>query len=136
MSHQHENTFNKPAIYITNEDYAAISRLVAAADETSPGAALLADEIDRATRVRAEAGGFVRLGSCVVFKDLTNDRVQEAQLTLPKDADISAGRISVLAPVGASLIGLTEGSRFQWIGADGRIRELEILSVDDPDIAA
>ncbi|PQA89693.1 GreA/GreB family elongation factor [Hyphococcus luteus] len=136
MPNEATEIFKKPAIYITEADYDALSPLISAAngDDTAD---FLADEIERAIRVTSDVGGsFVKLGSCVVFKDLATGVLREVQLTMPKDADISASRVSVLAPVGASLIGLTEKSRFQWIGADGKIRELEVVSIQDPKLAA
>ena len=130
-------TFKKPVIYVTDADYDFLSRLSDAGGGASAGAMLLADELDRAVRVRADHDdSFVKIGSHVKFRDISNGQVKDVQLVLPKDADINAGRISVLTPVGASLIGLTTNARFQWIGADKRTRELEILNIEDPKMVA
>ncbi len=130
-------TFKKPVIYITDADYDVLSRLAHAGGNASASAALLADELDRAIRVRSDHDEkFVKLGSHVEFQDVSAGKTNKVQLVLPKDADINAGRISVLTPVGASLIGLTINARFQWVGADGRTRVLEILRVQDPVIGA
>ncbi|HPE30591.1 MAG TPA: GreA/GreB family elongation factor [Parvularculaceae bacterium] len=130
-------TFKKPVIYVTDADYDVLSRLSDAGGGASAGAMLLADELDRAVRVRADHDdSFVKIGSHVKFRDISNGQVKDVQLVLPKDADINAGRISVLTPVGASLIGLTTNARFQWIGADKRTRELEILNIEDPKMVA
>jgi regulator of nucleoside diphosphate kinase len=50
-------------------------------------------------------------------------------LVFPAEADIAEGKISVLTPVGAALIGLTEGQSIMWTTRDGRDQELTILSV-------
>lgn len=131
MEQNTQNTmpaFNKPEIYITDQDYDAISSLVSGG---SPIAELLADEIDRALRIEPDnAKPFIRLGSLVQYRDLTTNQVKKVKLVLPKEADINDGRISILTPIGASLIGLTVGAHFQWTGNDRRTRELEILSVE------
>jgi regulator of nucleoside diphosphate kinase len=49
---------------------------------------------------------------------------------LPEDADIDKRRVSVLAPIGAALIGLSVGQEIGWKVADGRIRQLIVLAVN------
>ncbi|WP_165793484.1 GreA/GreB family elongation factor [Hyphococcus luteus] len=134
---QGAGTFKKPVIYVTDTDYEVLSRLSDVGGGASAGARLLADELDRAVKVRVDhADAFVTIGSHVKFRDVSNGQVKDVQLVLPKDADINAGRISVLTPVGASLIGLTTNARVQWSGAGMRKREMEILSIEDPKMVA
>jgi len=40
------------------------------------------------------------------------------------------GRISVLPPVGAALIGMTAGETFHWTDGDGRARGVRVLTID------
>jgi regulator of nucleoside diphosphate kinase len=54
------------------------------------------------------------------------------QLVLPENADINTGRISVLTPVGAALIGLSPGQAMEWLGNDGKKRFLTVLAVSRP----
>ena len=42
-------------------------------------------------------------------------------------ADIAKGRISVLTPVGAALIGLRPGQSIEWATRTGEIRRLTLL---------
>ena len=51
------------------------------------------------------------------------------KLVLPVDADFEAGRLSVMTPVGAGLIGMTVGREISWPTPDGRPRVLRILEV-------
>jgi regulator of nucleoside diphosphate kinase len=46
----------------------------------------------------------------------------------PKDADAAAGRVSILAPVGAALLGLRVGQEITWRVANGfkRLRVVEM----------
>ena len=51
------------------------------------------------------------------------------ELVYPRDADISAGQVSILTPVGAGLIGLRSGQSILWPDRDGRERKLTIVKV-------
>ncbi|WP_189499534.1 GreA/GreB family elongation factor [Algimonas arctica] len=122
-------SFNKPEIYITDEDFKLLSPF---ANGASAAAELLFEEIDRAERVEPNSTvSFVKIGSTIQYKDMTSGTTKQVQLVLPKDADISNGQISILTPVGASLIGLTENAGFEWVGNDGHLRELKILSISN-----
>ena len=58
---------------------------------------------------------------------------RSVQLVLPGEADIENGRISVLTPVGAGLIGLSPGQEIEWPDIEGRSRKLRILAVRQPE---
>ncbi|HSD20824.1 MAG TPA: GreA/GreB family elongation factor, partial [Anaeromyxobacter sp.] len=45
------------------------------------------------------------------------------------EADAPAGRVSVLAPIGSALLGLSVGDEIDWPLPDGRVARLRILSV-------
>lgn len=122
------DTSARPPIYVAETDFDDLSRLTA--DAASPGAALLAEELARATVVKAGEGppAFVRLGSRVEFKDLMSDRIHAVTLVSPAEADMKENRLSVLAPAGAALIGLTPGDVFSWT-VDGRPRLLVVNRV-------
>ena len=47
----------------------------------------------------------------------------------PERADAAAQRISILTPVGAALIGLSEGQTMQWRTRDGNMKSLTVLKV-------
>ncbi|MBS0490245.1 MAG: GreA/GreB family elongation factor, partial [Proteobacteria bacterium] len=74
---------------------------------------------------------FVRLGSKVTYRDLILKRDRTVRVGLPGEADVDENRISVLAPVGAALIGLSVGDVFRWEAPDARLREIEVLSIED-----
>jgi regulator of nucleoside diphosphate kinase len=73
----------------------------------------------------------VRIGSIIEF-EVDDGRCLKVQLVLPENADINAGRISVLTPVGAALIGLSPGQSMEWSGNDGKERVLTVLAVSRP----
>lgn len=47
----------------------------------------------------------VGMGSTVEYRNPLSEKVERAQLVFPADADSNTGKISVLAPLGAALIG-------------------------------
>ena len=96
--------------------------------------AMLLTEIDRAeidTPVTLPED-VVTLGSTVSYWDQGSNVRRTVQIVLPAHADIEAGRISVLTPVGAGLIGLSAGQTIEWPDLDGRERRITIVSVRQP----
>lgn len=71
----------------------------------------------------------VNLGSEVRYRDEVTGREQTVSLVLPQNVDIDRGRISVLTPVGAALIGLRTGATIGWETREGEERRLTVLSV-------
>ncbi|HVI32632.1 nucleoside diphosphate kinase regulator [Phenylobacterium sp.] len=119
-----------PPVYVTEADYERLSNLAGLG--RTLGAELLGRELDRAIVVRPEEAPqrFVRLGSAVTYRELTSGEARRVTLVCPDQADIDAGRLSVLSPVGAALLGLCAGAAFSWSGADGRPRVVEIEAVE------
>ena len=71
----------------------------------------------------------VNIGSGVRYRDDTSGREQTVTLVLPQEVDIDRGRISVLTPVGAALIGLRAGATIGWVTREGAERRLTVLAV-------
>jgi regulator of nucleoside diphosphate kinase len=71
----------------------------------------------------------VNIGSAVRYRDEMTGREQTVSLVLPQDVDIDRGRISVLTPVGAALIGLRAGAAIGWETREGVERRLTVLAV-------
>jgi regulator of nucleoside diphosphate kinase len=127
---------SRPAVYVAAAEYDRLADLAEAFH--GPGARLLAEELERAVVVdpRRTRRGFVRLGSSVSYLDHASGQNRTVTLVLPHEADIDQGRLSVTAPAGAALIGLSAGDVFSWRVDDGRVHELTVLSVADPDSGA
>ncbi len=120
-----------PAITLARSDHERLANLAdALADRDSPTADQLAAELERARVVADDrlAPGTVRMGAVVRFS-LDGAAPRTVRLVYPGEADIEKGRISVLTPVGAALIGLTAGQSIDWIGSDNRPRHLHVLEV-------
>jgi regulator of nucleoside diphosphate kinase len=127
-------TPRKPKIRISQSDHARLSALASTFAARNPEASeeLLA-ELERA-RVLADgwvSSGTVRMGSTVTFKPDSGDR-KTVTLVYPGAADISAGKVSILTPIGTALIGLSAGQSIMWTARDGRRHELLVLGVSKP----
>jgi regulator of nucleoside diphosphate kinase len=112
-----------------------IDRLRALVEQHSEGrdavaAERLGAELDRAIVVDRLPPGVVAPGSRVRFEDQPTRTVREAVLVYPASADASAGRISVLAPIGAALLGLAAGDTIAWPLPGGREARIRILAVE------
>ena len=97
-------------------------------------AAMLLAEIERAEIHDAASlpADAVTLGSEVDYCDEKSGQSRTVTVVLPAEADISAGRISILTPVGAGLIGLRTGQAIDWPDLEGREHRLKILAVRQP----
>lgn len=121
----------RPKITVAQSEHQQLLALAAAgSDNLSAGADSLWAEMERA-RVVADpklAPDIVRMGSRVVYQTDKDEHI-EVVLVFPAHADISQGRISVLTPVGAALIGLKTGQSITWESRGGRKHALTVLSV-------
>ncbi|USI78789.1 nucleoside diphosphate kinase regulator [Sphingopyxis sp. USTB-05] len=95
---------------------------------------LLLEEIDRAAICgRADIpSDVVTMGSSVTFTDEKSGAERTIRLVYPAEADISAGRMSILTPVGAGLIGLSVGQSINWPDRGGAEHRLTIVAVQQP----
>lgn len=127
--------FARPRIIMADTEVEQLSALALRMEHASPFAAgLLLKEIDRA-EIRADGempDNVVRMRSIVQFEDDAHGATRTVLLVYPSEADIAAGKISVLTPVGAGLIGLSVDQEIQWPDRDGHERTLRILKVKQP----
>ena len=126
---------SRPAIRLSETDVETLSDLAVAIEARLPDvSAMLLREIERATVLPVErmAPDVVRMGSTVEFVDEGTGRRRSVALVYPAQADIEAGRISILTPVGAGLIGLREGQSIAWPDRDGGTHVLRIVNVTQP----
>jgi regulator of nucleoside diphosphate kinase len=128
----------RPRITVSEADRRQLLSLAMAdSKQWAEAADDLLDELERA-RVVPEAKlppDVVRMGSSVSYR-AGDGEVRGVTLVYPAEADIAAGRISVLTPVGTALIGLRTGQSITWSTRDGHQRVLTVLSVAQPAVTA
>ena len=121
----------KPAIVVSQSDYDKLLRLgVITAGPEAEAASDLLSELARASVVPDEdlPSGVVHMGSTLSFRTEAG-RERSVTLVFPNEADIAQGKVSVLTPVGAALIGLAAGQSIDWTARDGRVHRLTVESV-------
>lgn len=126
-----QNKRRKPNIVISQTDHSRLDRLASAAAERMPEASEeLLSELDRARIVPDAAlpAEVVQMGSTVEFKPDTGP-ARTVSLVFPEEADIAAGKVSILTPIGTALLGLRSGQSITWQARDGRRHELTIVTV-------
>ena len=137
---------NRPDITIARHDLARIDALLGAV-ETPFGkvGAFLLEEITRARIVRDHQvpPTLVIMGATVHFRDDDSGTECVVRLVYPHETRSCHRTVSVLSPVGAALLGLSEGQSIDYETLDGRLKTLTVLKVigsasDDaaPSIAA
>ena len=82
--------------------------------------------------VESMSPGIVTMQSRVRYCDEQTGQIREVEIVFPEEADASRGRVSVLAPVGAALIGLAVGQEIDWAFPDTSSRRLQVLEVNYP----
>lgn len=119
-----------PRIHVGKLDLDRLQRLL---EQESSGrnAALverLDQELSRAEVVEQVPPDVVAMHSTVVFEEESTGARRTVRLCYPHEARSVPGGVSVLAPIGAALLGLGVGQRITWDVPGGR-RRLRILSV-------
>ncbi len=119
-------------IVLIQSDLERLQRLV---DQNDGGrnaelADALESELVRAEVVAPEqlSPDVVTMNSTVVFQEEETGERREVTLCYPHEASGKEGRVSVLAPVGSALIGLSVGDSIDWVVPNGhkRLRIVEV----------
>lgn len=93
----------------------------------------LRSELERARIVRAQElpTDVITMHSRVRVLDLQRRTRSDITMVFPFEADVTAKRISVLAPLGTALLGFREGDVVEWM-MPGGIRRLRVERVRQP----
>jgi regulator of nucleoside diphosphate kinase len=110
-------------IVVTEEDFARLRGLSSHPD--------LAAELGAADIVESDAiaPDVVTMNSRVLYVDESTGDSREVTLVFPHESDASARRVSILAPVGMALLGLSAGQSIVWPFPDGSSHDLRVLRV-------
>lgn len=121
----------RPRIILTSQDLSRLDALLDSLPAAAfPGRTELRAELDRADVVEPAdvPPDVVTMNSKVRF---ALESGEEFCLTLvyPKDMDGSADRISILAPVGGALLGLSAGEYIEWPRPGGGMTKVHLVEV-------
>jgi regulator of nucleoside diphosphate kinase len=122
-----------PSIYLTQVDLDRLLDLLEAYAAGSGGRRYDKLENELARAVVVSHGQIpkdvVTMNSRVEFEDEATGERHEFTLVYPGNADISKGSISILAPVGSALLGLSAGQSIDWDLPNGQKRRYRVISV-------
>jgi regulator of nucleoside diphosphate kinase len=122
---------------VINESDAAKLRVLLAAQTNSERnqghLEALRDELERALVLEPDEvpRDVVTMNTRVRVVDVKSGDQRELTLVFPADADVSARRISVLAPLGTAILGYREGDEIEW-AMPGGVRRLRVEEVFQP----
>jgi regulator of nucleoside diphosphate kinase len=122
----------KPTIVLSSLDAARLTRLLESiADHAFPGREDLEAELARARVVAPKEvpPDVVTMNSTVRFRIQSSSKDFFLTLVYPKDVDAKGGTISILAPVGSALLGLSRGDEIEWPKPGGGVLRVRIEDV-------
>ena len=122
----------KPSLILTRLDVQRLERLIDSLDESTPGVLALQGELDRAEQVVGHEevpAGVVTMNSRVHCREEASGKEYHLTLVYPHEAG-AEGTVSVLAPVGCALLGLSVGQTIDWTVPGGKTLRLTLLGVD------
>jgi len=107
----------RPAIVISELDATRLDALIQALPVNAfPGKAELEEELGRADIMASKdmPPNVMTMNSTARFKVSSAKEGFCLTLVYPKDVDQTGSTISILAPVGSALLGLTQGDEIEW----------------------
>ncbi len=115
-------------IQVTQSDYNLLQELLArgrgVAPEEKAYRESLFRELARAQVIPTSeiARDVITLRSRARLTELESGDVLEYTLVLPAEADVGAGLISILAPLGTAMLGFRRGDTFEWAMPGGTMK--------------
>jgi regulator of nucleoside diphosphate kinase len=120
-------------IQLTRRDFSRLDQLTAlhGGAESRRVVDFLVGELSRAHIVESDriAPNIVTMRSEVLFRDEETGRERAVTLVYPREHAGQDSALSVLTPLGAALIGLSEGQTISFETIDGRSRRVAIVKV-------
>lgn len=124
----------KKSIHITTQDKERLQELLAATAASGPRQQgdwkELAEELRRAVIVEPNEvpGDVITMNSRADLVDLDTGETVTFTLVFPQDSYLDEEKISVLAPIGAGMLGYRVGDEFEWKVPDG-VRRMKVVKI-------
>ena len=122
----------KPEIIVSSLDADRLYNLIDSLPNNSVvGINELEEELTRANIVEPEEvpPTIVTMNSTVKFSVESSQEEFVLTLVYPKDMDASGTKISILAPVGSALLGLSQGEEIEWPKPGGGLIKVVIQEI-------
>lgn len=120
----------RPPLIINRLDAERLQRLIDAAGDDAVARAL-EEELERGEVLDPEEipTDVISMNSQVRFTDLTREREIVRTLVYPRSLDATEDGVSVMAPVGAALLGLRVGDVIEWPLPGGEQTSLRVEAI-------
>lgn len=124
----------KRPIYITSQDKQRLEDLLAEVAVSNPRTRgdliALVEELHRASVVDPKdvPADVITMNSRAEMLDLDSGETGSFTLVFPPEANIEEGKISVLAPIGAGMLGYRVNDEFEW-NVPGGLRRMRVARI-------
>ncbi len=121
----------KPTIIISQQDLQRLETMLEHQSKLSLTMQHLEDELARADVVAPQdvPENVVTMNARVLITIAPATEPTEITLVYPHDFRGDKGQVNVLAPVGAAILGLSEGQEIEWPQPDGHLMKVKIEKV-------
>mgnify|MGYP000350843293 CR=1 FL=1 len=123
---------SRPEIVLSSLDSERLYSLIDSLPQNSvPGIEELEEELGRAKVVEPKEipASIVTMNSTVRFFVESTKKEFELTLVYPKNVDSNGKTISILAPVGSALLGLSIGDQIEWPRPGGGFLKVKITEI-------
>ncbi|MGE8321037.1 MAG: nucleoside diphosphate kinase regulator [Comamonas sp.] len=123
---------SKPHLILSSLDVDRLEALLShPSTQAFPGRAALEAEIGRADIVEPQdiPDNVVTMNSTVSFDIAETGKAFQLTLVYPKDVDGGSDKVSVLAPVGSALLGLSVGDELAWPTVGGQAMTVKVTGI-------
>jgi regulator of nucleoside diphosphate kinase len=124
----------KNPIYITSQDKQRLEDLLMEVEASDPrkhgDLKALTEELHRAVIMEPKdvPGDVITMNSRAEIRDLESGETDAFTLVFPSEANIDEEKISILAPIGAGMLGYRVGDKFEWKVPEG-IRRMKVTRI-------
>jgi regulator of nucleoside diphosphate kinase len=124
----------KNSIHVTSQDKQRLEDLLAEVEVSNPrkqgDLKALVEELHRAVIVKPKdvPGDVITMNSRAEIRDLESGETVAFTLVFPAEANIDEEKISILAPIGAGMLGYRVGDKFEWKVPEG-IRRMKVTKI-------
>lgn len=122
----------KPDILLSAIDVERLEKLIdSLPPDSTPGIQNLEQELERGTLADAREipPTVVTMNSKVRFRVDSSNKEFCLTLVYPRDTKTDGSTVSILAPVGSALLGLSEGGDIEWPTQNGRHQHVRIEEI-------